>query len=117
MNDYLTWEYLATYAGTILAVTLITQFIKGVGFIDKIPTRFTSYVVAVVIMIAAMAFTGQLTWSSAALTLINGVVVSLAANGTYDAIATEALTTFIEDAHPPEDEEENEQDDREVGLH
>lgn len=115
MNNFVTWDYLATYAGTILAVTLITQFIKGVGFIDKIPTRFTSYFIAVVIMLTTMAVTGQLTLSSAILALINGVIVSLAANGTYDAVATEALTAFIEDAHPPEDEAEEEAE--EIGFH
>ena len=87
MNEYLTWEFLSTYAGAILAVTLITQFIKGVGFIDKIPTRITSYFVAVIIMLAALVFTGGLSLSSGVLTLINAVVVSLAANGTHDALS------------------------------
>lgn len=84
MNDFFTWELLASYSGAILAVTIITQFVKGIGFIDRIPTRFVSYVIAVVILILAQAFTGVLTVAAAALTLINAVVVSLAANGTYD---------------------------------
>lgn len=86
MNDFFTWNMLATYSGAILAVTIITQFVKGIGFIDRIPTRFVSWVVAVVVLILAQLFTQALTWSSAALTLINAVVVSLASNGTYDAI-------------------------------
>lgn len=85
MNEFFTWGLLASYSGAILAVTLITQFIKGIGFIDRIPTRFVSYIIAVVVLILAQAFTGALNWSSAALTLVNGVLVSLAANGTYDA--------------------------------
>ena len=86
MNDFFTWSLLATYSGAILATTLITQFVKGIPFIDKIPTRFVSWIIAVVVLILAQLFTQQLTWSSAALTLINAVVVSLASNGTYDAI-------------------------------
>ncbi|MBP5212528.1 MAG: hypothetical protein J6Z30_06700 [Pyramidobacter sp.] len=88
MNDFFTWSLLATYSGAILATTLITQFAKGIPFIDRVPTRFTSWIIAVVVLILAQLFTQQLTWSSAALTLINAVVVSLASNGTYDAINT-----------------------------
>ena len=86
MNEYFTWGYLATYGGAVLAVALITQFIKNLGFIKRIPTRVTSYVVAVVIMLAALAFTGGFSLSSGVLTLINAVIVSLASNGTYDAL-------------------------------
>ena len=89
MNEYFTWELLASYTGAILAVTLITQFIKNLGFIAKIPTRVTSYVVALIIMILALVFTGNFTWGGAVLTIINSVVVSLAANGTRDALALE----------------------------
>lgn len=76
-----------TYAGATLATSLVTQLIKGVGFIDKIPTRLTSYVIALVVLIAATFFTGGLTLEASALCVINAVVVSLAANGAYDAIA------------------------------
>ena len=87
MNEFFTWGLLSSYSGAILAVTLITQFVKGIGFIDRIPTRFVSWIVAVVVLILAQLFTAQLTVSSAVLTLLNAVVVSLAANGTYDLIA------------------------------
>lgn len=87
MNEFLTWNMLSSYAGVVLAVTLITELIKGVGFIDKIPTRFVSYMIAVVIMIAAMFFTTGFSWSAFTLIWVNAVVVSLAANGAYDGIA------------------------------
>lgn len=89
MNEYFTWELLGSYTGAILAVALITQFIKNLGFIKKIPTRVTSYVVALIIMILALIFTGNFTWGGAVLTIINAVVVSLASNGTRDALALE----------------------------
>lgn len=87
MNEFLSWNMLSSYAGVVLAVTLITELIKGVGFIDKIPTRFVSYIIAVVLMIAAMFFTTGFSWSAFALIWVNAVVVSLAANGAYDGIA------------------------------
>ena len=87
MNEFFTWTTLATYAGATLATSLVTQLIKGLGFIDKIPTRITSYAIALVVLIAATFFTGGLTLEAGALCVINAVVVSLAANGAYDAVA------------------------------
>lgn len=86
-NEFFTWTVLLTYAGATLATSLITQLIKGLGFIDKIPTRITSYAIALVVLVAATFFTGGLTLETGALCVINAVVVSLAANGAYDAIA------------------------------
>lgn len=75
-----------TYAGATLATSLITQLIKGLGFIDKIPTRITSYAIALVVLIAATFFTGGLTLESGVLCVVNAVVVSLASNGAFDAV-------------------------------
>lgn len=86
MTDFVTWSYLATSAGAIVMTTLITQFIKGIGFIDKIPTRITSWVVALIILVAAFAFTGVTGIGNYALCIFNAVVVSLASNGTHDAL-------------------------------
>lgn len=87
MNEYFSWAYIATYAGAVLAVTLITQFVKGVGFIDRIPTRFTAYIIAVIVMLGAMFFTGSFSWPNFALTFVNAFIVALAANGAHDALA------------------------------
>ena len=80
-EGFFSWAMLATYAGA-------TAAFKGVGFIDKIHTRIFSYVVALVLLIAATAFTAGLTVESAALCIINAVVVSLASNGAFDAVST-----------------------------
>ena len=87
MEEFFTWSALGTYAGATLAVTLITQLVKGVGWIEKLPTRITSYIVALAVLIAAAAVAGELTWSTAGLAVINAVVVSLAANGAFDAVS------------------------------
>ena len=86
MNEFFTWAVLLTYAGATLATSLITQLIKGLGFIDKIPTRITSYAIALVVLLAATFFTGGLTLEAGALCVINAVVVSLASNGAFDAV-------------------------------
>ncbi|OQB24671.1 MAG: hypothetical protein BWY11_00893 [Firmicutes bacterium ADurb.Bin182] len=86
MEGLFTWAILATYAGATLATALITEIFKGVGFIDRIPTRIFSYFVALLVLIAANFFTDQLTWATALLSLVNAVVVSLASNGAYDFV-------------------------------
>ncbi len=86
MEEFFAWSTLATYAGALGATMAVTQIFKGVGFIEKIPTRLFSWMVASVVLIAALYFTDALNWASAALSLVNGVVVSLAANGGYDLI-------------------------------
>lgn len=85
-QDFFTWSTLLTYAGAVLMTTLVTQLLKGVGFIDKIPTRLFAYIVALILLIAATYFTGGLTVEAAALCAVNAAVVALAASGAFDTI-------------------------------
>lgn len=92
--EMFTWEYLASAAGATAAVTIITQFIKGIPFVQKIPTQLVSYIVSLIVMFAASFFTGALTASSAALVPLNAIVIMLAANGTYDTISSKSTKTI-----------------------
>jgi len=87
MNEFFTWSSLGTYAGAVLLTTLVTQLIKGIGFIARIPTRIVAYVIALIVLLAANAASGTLDWPTAGLCAVNAVVVALAANGTHDAAA------------------------------
>ncbi len=84
--EFFTWNILGTLAGAMFAVAIITQIIKELPFIKSIPTQVVSYVLALLILIAAQAFTDGLTASSAALAAVNAAMVSLAANGGYAAL-------------------------------
>lgn len=86
MNSFFNGEMLMTYSGATLAVTLITQFLKGIRWVDRIPTRLVSYVIALIIMTVAALARGGCTWQELALTVVNAVVVALAANGAFDAV-------------------------------
>lgn len=86
MTDFVTWGGLATVSGAIAFTALVTQFIKGIGFIDRIPTRFVSYIVALAILLAAYGFTDVRGIGNYVLCLFNALVVALGSNGTYDAI-------------------------------
>lgn len=84
MNEFLTWEFLGTFAGAATATGFLTQFVKK--FIPQVAPQLISYVIALFLLLAAAFFTGTLTVSSAVLTVMNAVAVSLAANGGYDAV-------------------------------
>ena len=85
-EQFFSWNILGTFAGAVLAVTLITQLTKDLPYIKKIPTQLWSYILAVVVLLAAQTFNGALTLSNAVLCLANGLLVSLGANGSYTAI-------------------------------
>jgi uncharacterized membrane protein required for colicin V production len=87
MQEFFTWAMLGTYAGAVLATTLITQLVKE--WLKAIPTRIVSYVIALGVLLAAAAFNNALTLADGALCLFNAVIVSLAANGGFDAVTKE----------------------------
>lgn len=86
MQEFFTWAILGTYAGAVLATSLITQFFKDVGFLARVPTRIFSYVVALFVLLGATYFGGAWSMANAALCLFNAAIVSLAANGGYDTL-------------------------------
>jgi len=86
MNEFFTWSMLTSYAGAVLATGLVTQLLKGVPAIDRMPTRLFSYLTAALLLLLSTFFTGGLSFESAALALVNAVVVALAANGAFDAL-------------------------------
>ena len=86
MNEFWSWQTLATYAGATAATLLVTQFVKGLA--DKyftIPTNLVAYGVALVVLILAQQFTGTLDASTAVLSVFNAILVATAASGSYDA--------------------------------
>ncbi len=88
-TEPLTWEYLATVGGAAMFVLLFVQLTKTlIDKIWKIPTTLYAYVIAVITMIIATAFTSGLTPSAVLLTLFNSWIVSATASKTYDAMAS-----------------------------
>lgn len=85
-TEFFSWDDLGTYAGAAALVALVTQLTKELPYISKIPTQVWSYILAVLVLIASQVFAGTLSASSAALSLANGVLVSLASNGGYSLI-------------------------------
>ena len=84
----LTWEYLTTVGGAAVFVLIVVQLTKTLlDKLLKIPTTLYAYILAVITMILATAFTTGLTPSSVLLTLFNGWIVSATASKTFDTMA------------------------------
>lgn len=86
IDELLTWQSLGTYAGATLATAVLTQLLKELGILKKIPTRLFSYCIALLVLLLAAAFTCGLTLPRLALIPINAALVSFASNGAYDAL-------------------------------
>lgn len=84
--EFFDWNMLGTYAGAVMAVGVITEITKDIPLIKKIPTLAWSYLLALVVLLAAMLFGEGFTIDGAGLAVFNAAVVSLAANGGYEAI-------------------------------
>lgn len=96
MNEFVTWASLGTYAGAVMMVTIITQFLKQTP-LKNINTQLLAYIISVALLIGAEAFNGSaLTVQGVVLCLLNAVIVALAANGTYDAATTGMIKKPVE---------------------
>ena len=86
MDNFVTWEGLATMGTATAVVTLVVQYIKApLDRVWKIPTRALVYVLSLALLLAATAFTTGLTWQSAGLCVVNALLVALASMGAYEA--------------------------------
>ena len=91
MNEFVTWASLGTYAGAVMMVTIITQFLKQTP-LRNINTNLLAYIVSVLFLVGAEAFTGsELTVQGVILCLLNAVIVTIAARGTYAATTTSKI--------------------------
>lgn len=86
MNEFFSWNILATFTGCAAATAIITEFVKTLPFLEKVATQWVSYVIAIILLLGASFFTGTLTPASGALIPLDAVVVALSANGAYSAM-------------------------------
>lgn len=84
--EFFDWNMLGGYAGAVLAVGVITEVIKDIPGVKRIPTQIMSYILALIVLMLAMLFGGGFSAQGAALALFNAALVSLGANGGYAAI-------------------------------
>ena len=85
-GQFLTWEMLGSYSGTLGMVLILTQLTKGLPGIQRVPTQLYSYLIALIVMTVTAIFGGRTAASDFVLLIFNAAVVALSANGGYDAM-------------------------------
>ena len=84
--NFFDWNYLGSFTGALVAVTLLTEMIKALPVVKRIPTQLVSWVLALVVLVLAQLFTDTLDARNVVLGVLNAAMVSLAANGGYAAL-------------------------------
>lgn len=84
MTEFLTWELLSTFAGSVAAVTLITQLAKQYLNLDP---KWIALAASILVCVAVQAFYLQ-DFTAAGLVLMgfNILVVLAAAIGSYEIV-------------------------------
>ena len=86
-NDFITIETLATFAGLVAAVSIIVQFTKTLvkNKFGDVAVRVYTFIIALILtFIFARSGTGI---EGIILTIINSIIVAIAAMGGYEVIA------------------------------
>lgn len=84
MDTFLTWEVLLTFSGLVGAVYMVVEFTKEIKFINKIPTKYWSFFIAVFLIMMTNVVTGSFNYKDIVLYLLNSIIVSLSSNGLND---------------------------------
>lgn len=84
MDKFFTYEMLLTYATCVTAVFGVTQFIKDMPVIKKIPTKYLSCVVALIVVVLTNVAVKQFRVDNILLYVLSSIFISMNANGIYD---------------------------------
>lgn len=85
MNEFLTWEFLATFAGSVAFVTFVTELVKY--YLTKIDPKYIALVAAVVVTFAVrLLFYKDFTLDGLVLATFNVAAVLFAAIGTFESV-------------------------------
>lgn len=84
MNNFLTWEVLLTFSGLVGAVYMVVEFTKEIPIIKKIPTKYWSWIITLILLIATNLVLGSFSCKNIILYMLNSIVISLSSNGLSD---------------------------------
>ena len=87
MNEYITYEFLGTFAGMVVVLNLLVQFFKPlIDKLKKIHTQYVVWVIAVLLTFAVQAATGTFTADIILRLILNSVLLALTAMGSYEKL-------------------------------
>jgi hypothetical protein len=81
MEEFLTWDVLSTYASFVTIVFMVVEFTKDLKGIKKIPTKYWSFLVSLVLMIISNLALGTFHIADVILYALSSMTISLGSNG------------------------------------
>ena len=81
MNDFLTWEILKTYASFVTIVFMVVEFTKEIKVVKKIPTRYWSFIVSLILLISVNLVSNTFRPIDIILYVLSSMTISLGSNG------------------------------------
>jgi hypothetical protein len=86
MNQFITIDYMGSFAGMVAIILLLTQFSKDL--VDKaapwLPTKYVAFIYALVVIFGYQFMSGTFNISQIILTLVNAVILTMTAQGSYE---------------------------------
>lgn len=84
MNTFFTFGMLKNYATVVASVFATTQFIKGLPIIKKIPTKYISFIIAMIIVVITNIASNTFKLIDLLPYFLTSIIISMNANGIYD---------------------------------
>lgn len=84
MNDFLTWESMATYVNFVSIVYIVVEFTKKLKFIKKIPTKYWSFWISFFLQIIVRIANNTFKFLDLVLYFLTSITISLSSNGLSD---------------------------------
>ncbi len=81
MENFLTWEILKTYASFISIVFMVVEFTKELKFINKIPTKYWSFFVSLMLLVITNVVNNTFEYVDIVLYILTSISISLGSNG------------------------------------
>jgi len=84
MNEFVTWQTLATFASLITVVFTVTEFTKELPFVRELKTKYLSWIVAFVLITITNLVLGTFQFVDVLLYSLSAIFISLGSNGISD---------------------------------
>lgn len=84
MENFLTWDVLTTYASFICVVYMVVEFTKELPLIKKIPTRYWSFLIALILLVITNFAMKTFKPMDICLYALSAISISLGSNGLSD---------------------------------
>ncbi len=81
MEQFITWDILTTYATFVTIVFMVVEFTKELKWINKINTKYWSFIVAFVLLTITNVVMKNFKWVDIVLYALSSISISLGANG------------------------------------